>query len=356
MEKENYSKIVIYLLLFISLSLSGCNNSNSETEKHPDFSKNIIDVSDKIVPVKTDLILGKSWIITVGKYLVLTNSASFDKGFVVFDKKTLKPIGSGGSKGQGPGQIIKYDNVSTIPNTLDNQSFYAFDASQLKLYQYNIDSMLNHKGYLPKEVLKMSKKGAITDFRTLNDSIFIGLSIRVTSKHAIVQDMVRFNYLNRKVKPFGYVNPESRKSARRTRASFALSPVKDKYVMAYHYIDLMTICDINGNLICNVYGPQWGKDLRKGFYFFGFVKIGKDHIVSSYLGSKGIIKDKNGQLKGASPSKLLIFDTKGNYQKALNIGEPFNDFCFDEENNRIIFSLPDRDEPLAYLDLKGILD
>ncbi len=219
------------------LFLYSC-NKDTATEKHPDFFKNIIDVSNKIVSVKTDMILGRSWIITVGKYLVLTNGASFDKGFVIFDKKTLKPIGSGGSKGQGPGQIIKYSNVKTVPNTVDNRSFYAFDYSQVLLYKYDIDSMLNNSKYLPKEILRMENNKAIADFETLNDSIFLGLALRLTKKRAIVQDMVRFNYLKRKAKPFGYVNPESRKSARRTRASFALSPIKDKYVMAYHYIDL----------------------------------------------------------------------------------------------------------------------
>ncbi len=351
---NTYSSIILRSFLFLfMLSLFSCRNNN-KTEKHPDFSQNIIDVSNKIVPIKTDLILGRSNIITVGKYLILTNCESYDKGFVIFDKNTLKPIVSGGSKGQGPKEIIAYDNVLTVPNTVDNQSFYAFDYSQRVLYKYAIDSMINTPNYLPREILTTKQKKAIAHFGILNDSIFLGLSLRV-KKHAIIEDIIRYNYRTRKAQPFGYNHPESRKSARRTRGHFALSPHKDKYVMGFHYIDLMTICDIEGNLICNIYGPNWGKDLRKRFNFYGSIKIGKHYILASYLGKKGITKDKNGQLKAVSNTKLLIFDSKGNYIKSIDLKEPFGSFCFDELNHRIIFSLSDRDDPLGYINLKDIL-
>ncbi len=74
------------------------------------------------------------------------------------------------------------------------------------------------------------------------------------------------------------------------------------------------------------------------------------------MGGKGFKRGSNGQMRGVFASKLLVFDSKGNYQKTLLLGEEIEDFCFDEDSNRIIFNFFDRDEPLAYLDLKGILN
>ncbi len=355
--KNKYFKIcgiktAAYLLLFILLPLLGC-NSNSKTEKHPDFSKNIIDVSNKIVPVKTGLIFqNMPAIITVGNCLVITDRSSFDKGFLLFDKKTFKYLAGGGSKGQGPGQIVKYDNVVTTANTIDNRSFYAFDYSQLKLYKYAIDSILNNQKYLPEEVLSMNLKQVLGSFSTLNDSLFLGTALKT---RPVIQEVVRFNFHTKKAEPFGYVNPANEKLHQKSFFTFDLSPDRDKYIQAFHDIDLMTICDIDGNLVCNIYGPDWDKK-RKDFTFYGNVKIGKKYIIAGYLGEKSFKIGNSGKVEVVGASKLLVFDLQGNYLKTLNIGEETNGLCIDEENNRIILSLTDRDEPLGYLDLKGILD
>ncbi len=350
-----FIKNTVSILLLSLLLLCSC-GKDTATEKHPDFSKNVIDVSNKIVPVKTDVIFGNSQIITVGKFLIVKDSYSWDKGFLLFDKKTFKYLTDGGSRGQGPGQIIDYRNAMVIPNTADNQSFYVFDYSQLLLYRYAIDSILNNKKYLPEEVLRIHNNKALGDVGTLNDSIFIGIQSRPISNYSFVDEIVRLNIRTGQSKQFGYENPEIKISTLSTHAAFTLSPYKDKYIQAYRYLDLMTICDINGNLICNVYGPQWGKKEKKGLDFYHRIRIGKKHIIAGYAGGKGFKRGSNGQIRGVFASKLLVFDSRGNYQKTLLIGGEIKGFCFDEDNNRIIFNFLDRDEPLGYLNLKRILN
>ncbi len=342
-------------ILFLSLFLLCSCNRDTETEKHPDFSKNIIDVSDKIVSIKTNMILGRTGIVSIGKYLLLRDDSSFDKGFHLFDKKTFEHIASTGSIGQGPGQIIKYSNAKILPNTADNKSFYVFDYSQLLLYKYVIDSILNNPQYLPQEVLRMNNDRVIGSVSILNDSIFCGVFSRLLKSRSIVDELAQFNINTGKIKNITSVDAKNKEEARKTHSNFALFPTKDKCIQAYSDIDLLTIYDINGKLLCNIYGSFWGSD-KKNFEFYEQIEISKKYIIAKYLGGIWYARDENQRLRCIFSSKLLVFDIKGNYLKTLNIGEELGSFCFDEENNRIILNFLDRDEPLAYLDLKGILD
>ncbi len=342
-----------FYILFLGLFLLCSCNKETETEKHPDFSKNIIDVSDKIVPIKTNQIFGRCRIITVGKYLLLNDLNSLDKGFLLFDKKTFKYITSTGSKGQGPGQIINYQNAMIIPNTVDNKSFYVFDYSLLALYKYEIDSVLSNPQYLPQEILDMKIKQVIGNVSTLNDSIFIGPVMKTTPPNRFVNELSLINIKTGNIKKINHTEIKSKR--KNIQCTFALFPTKDKCVQAYGNIDLLTIYNTNGKLLCNVYGPLWDSD-KKNFSYHGMVKVGSQHIMTTYLGGKCFVRDENKRIRVKYESKLLVFDTKGNYQKTLDIGAEVSGFCLDEENNRIILKIFNRDEPLAYLDLKGILN
>lgn len=76
--------------------------------------------------------------------------------------------------------------------------------------------------------------------------------------------------------------------------------------------------------------------------------LAKDKIVASY--SDG--RDNFG--KQSRPTTLLVFDLKGNYLKTIEIGYNILEFCYDEENNRIIMSFDD-DIQLGYLELGNIV-
>lgn len=43
----------------------------------------------------------------------------------------------------------------------------------------------------------------------------------------------------------------------KVRFIYAASAEHQLYVQCYTQYDLMTICDFNGNLKCNIYGPKW---------------------------------------------------------------------------------------------------
>ncbi len=347
-------KKYIVTLIGCLLFLCSC-NKETDTEKYPDFTKKLVDVSDKIVPIKTNQFFGRCRITTAGKYLLLTDLTSLDKGFLLFDKKTFQYVISTGSKGQGPGQIINYENAKIIPNTVNNESFYVFDYSKLMLYEYALDSILNNKKYLPKEVLSMNLHRVIGDVAPLNDSIFLGISSKAINSHSFTDELVRFNIKNGEIKQLRATHSKSKTAIKKTHATFALSANKQKYVHAYRYIDLMELYGINGNLLCSIYGNLWKKRDKKNLGFYQQVEFGENYIMAAYVGSKVFKIGADNRMRAVFASRIVVFDTEGNHLKTLNIGEEIRGFCIDEENNRIIINYLDRDEPLAYLDLKGIL-
>ena len=76
------------------------------------------------------------------------------------------------------------------------------------------------------------------------------------------------------------------------------------------------------------------------------MKFLKDKIIGSYSGEKYNTRDYR-------PNKLVVFDSNGNYIVTLNIGYNINDFCYDEDNGRLLFSFDDEIQ-FGYIDLKSI--
>lgn len=342
------------LFIFIVLLFQFCSNNN---QKYIDFSRSVIDVSSKIVPLETKILFGKCEIQIVGDFIIINDWQSSEEGFHLFDKKTFKYIVSTGKKGQGPGEIINYHNARLIPNTIDNNSFFVFDYSRLVLYRYDIDSILYNSKSLPEKMLDMNIERVVGDIDLLNDSTFIGISSKMTNSHTFIDEIVSFDLKKRKIQKFGYANPQILElGAKDTHSVFALSPKKDKYVQGYRYQDLLTICDDKGNLIRNIYGTLWKGEKNKDKSFYQNVRITKNRIIASYVGGSGFIIGENERIRGTFPKKILIFDLDGNYLKTLNIGEEIRGFCVDEEGNRLIINFLNRDNPMAYIDLKGIVD
>ncbi len=352
------SKIIIYCLSIFLIVFVNCSKSDDVGEKYPDFSKNIINVSKNIVDIKTDLPLGQSQLNIVGNYLLVCDIFSLDEGFHFFDKNNLKYIGSGGRKGQGPGEIIRYKNVKVIPNENDEDSFFVFDYSQVVIYKYHIDSLLSNKRYLPKKVVSFKVTQILSNFIPLNDSVFLGLGAHTTSSSSFVKEIIKLNIKTNRMGTFGYQNPEIKEfGGKNTHSFFAGAKNKNRYVRSYLSQDLMTICDIEGNLVCNVYGPEWDgrKEKRFDVDFFNEVALCRNYIIAAYNGGVSYTFGENKRPRGTYAQKFLIFDLDGNYQKTLDVGEEIRFFCIDEDSNRLFLSLRDRDV-LSYVDLKGILD
>ena len=114
----------------------------------------------------------------------------------------------------------------------------------------------------------------------------------------------------------------------------------------YTGYDLMVITDIMGNLKYNIYGPEW-KENPTATHYYSKVVLAKDKIIASYSGG-------NKHTDDYYPTKFFVFDTEGNYLKTLDINRKIADFCYDDNNNRIIMSFND-DIQFGYLELNGLI-
>jgi hypothetical protein len=160
--------------------------------------------------------------------------------------------------------------------------------------------------------------------------------------------MAKFNINSGEISRFGYENPKV--EGRLTNSCFALSAADGIYVNCYRYKDLMTVCDLNGNLKYNVYGPGWVDPEKDDNAYFEGAIIYDKKIFSAYHGSSRIIVEGNIQ-RGAGPKCIIVFGLDGSYKKTIETGSEIWSFCIDEKNNRIIAYFNDREEPLGYFDI-----
>lgn len=119
------------------------------------------------------------------------------------------------------------------------------------------------------------------------------------------------------------------------------------YVECYSHHDLMSICTLNGELKCNIYGDRWDSRTSNKIHHYGFVVFCKDKIIASYSGGNNFSDEYY-------PTKFLVFDLNGNYIQTIETEYRIIDFFYDKENNRLIMSLDDEMQ-LAFLDLNGLI-
>lgn len=72
-----------------------------------------------------------------------------------------------------------------------------------------------------------------------------------------------------------------------------------------------------------------------------------DKIIASYSGG-------DSRTNAYRPTRFLVFSLDGDYLKTLDVGFRIVDFCYDNNNNRIIMNFNDEIQ-FGYLDLNGIV-
>ena len=328
------------------LCLSGCAGNESKTEKIQNRRDKIIYVKNYIVDIKPDVLYGKSLLYIIDDYLVLNEVASkTSKCIHILDKNTFRHIISTGLMGRGPGEISVPGNIGI---DRDNKILWVPDFGNKVIWKFPLDSVLKNEDYLPSENIKISDELFIDRFDILNDSIFIGKAVRYLDDNSYITIMSKLNIRNNVVQEFGYANPRIEDD--KAISLFALSIADNIYVNSYFKYDLITICNLEGKLLYNVYGPEGlNNDGNKKSYYFG-IEIADGKIFASYINDLAVVNDGN-RPKGNSPSKLLIFNTRGDYLFTIETGDKFSYFCVDEDNNRIIAYFDGREEALGYFNI-----
>ncbi len=285
-----------------------------------------------------------AWLYLADKYLIVSDYKSYDKLLHLFDKQNFRFIKSFADRGNGPGEITQ---IGHIEFDKARRLLYVNDHGKYKIFSYHIDSVIRNDKYKPAVRLDMKESIFSGDYLYIHDTLCIAKAITPIGNSDFKPSIARWNMNTGEIKLMPYEHPDIEKK----RIVFTASKEHNIYVEGYCNRDLMTICDFNGNLICNVYGPNWGERHAVPMSYYEDVVFCNNKIITVYLGDKSFSKEG----KVNRGTKLLIFDLNGNYIKTLETGYHIVKFCYDKDHNRIIMSLDDVIQ-FAYLNLEGLLD
>lgn len=342
-------KIVNIFTCLIFLFVLGCKNNNeSKTDKFQKHRDKIIKVGEKIIDVKPDILFGNCTLYIIDDILITNEiSPKGKKGTHLFDKNTFKYRTSTGIVGRGPGEISVPGRIGVDRK---NRVLWIPDFGKMVVWKFPLDSILNNEMYKPSIKFELHGDSFIERYGFLNDSIVLGKAVQIDNNNSSFKmAMAKLNLNSNVIKKYGYENPKA--IGKKSNSQFALSVKNGIYVNCYGYCDLMTICDLDGNLKYNVYGPDGlnNKENKKS-YFFGVEVMGKN-IIASYIGDVSLTFDGNRPSRFNYPSKFIVFDLDGNYKETIETGYQFSYFCVDEENKRVIAYFEGREEPLGYFNV-----
>lgn len=329
---------LISLLLIVA-----CWSCGSETEKYQNRRNNVVDVRQNVKEIKMEKVLigRNAQPYSIGNYLLICDFRSYDNLILLFDKKDFNYVTGIGHKGEGPNEIT---NIGYVGIDNANRAFYVTDHGKQTIFSYKLDSVLANPLYRPEVKMKIKERQFPRRYQCINDTLSIGTIIEPTGNSGFNEVAAKWNMHTREITPMKYVHPDIEKK----RSNLTASVENGLYVECYHHHDLMTICTLDGQLKCNIYGSKWSSGKTNSVRYYNDVVFCKDKIVASYSCGRDNFGDD------FWPTQFLVFDINGNYLQTLETGYDISDFCYDKENNRIIMSLEDEMQ-FAYLELDGLV-
>lgn len=332
-------KRILYILFV--LVLAGCNR-NTDTGKFQSDRNNVVDVGNKLKELYTDeVLIGAYPKLHLGcGYLIVSDYKSYEKLIHFFSLENFDHVLSIGDVGQGPKEITSIGHLEVDE---EHRKLYVSDHGKNKVLSYDIDSLIASPASYEFQTKVRIKEGLFpSSYCYINDTLSYARIIRPTSASTFEQGVGKWNMVTGEMEMMPYSHPDIEMK----RSLFDVSLKHNIYAEVYLRHDLISICDLNGNLKCNIYGPDWNRGGRSHISCFGGVQVTDDYIMASYSGGN---YDKE-----YDPRKILIFDMEGDYIKTLDFKREIIDFCYDHVHNRIILSFND-DMQFGYLDLNGLI-
>lgn len=328
------SKTVCLLLISVCWSCA----RSSEPEKYQSKRDNVLNVRNEIKEIEIeDVLIGRTvQTQIIDNYLIIGDYRSPDKLIHLFDKNDFHYIASAAYQGQGPGEIA---NMGHIAIDEAHGKFYVSDHGKQKIFSYDLDSVVNNPSYEPAIRTAMNAELFPSEYRYFNDTLCIGRIIQPIGYNNFKSVVAKWNMLTGEIKRMSYEHPDIQKKRMISGVSFK----HGIYAECYSNYDLMTICDLDGNLKCNVYGPKWDNEPGSIRYYAMFPVFCDDKIIVGYSG-------KDNRAEDSYPTKFIVFDLDGNYLRTLETEYKISDFCYDPDNNRLILCMND-DIQFGYLEL-----
>ena len=311
------------------------------------YDNNIVDFRDSIVNIFTDTYYSTADMYILEDYLIVTaESMSTERVLDIYNKNTFEFLAGAGTRGRGPGEVTRPGRLAIEH---ENKVIWVSDHGKRLLWKFPLDSILNNPFFMPSESLEYYPELFLERFGFINNTIALGKAVRVLDNNRFEMVTAKLNVQDNSTWAFGYEHPQA--TQRLSNSLFNLSLNNQMYVNAYVYLDLITFCNMDGSLILNIYGPEFKKYKDGQRTYYSGVDFLGEFIIASYVGDDRIIYNSAGRPMGNSPSKFVVFNTKGKYIKTMEMGCQFSNFTIDEQNQRVIVYFNDRENPLGYYHL-----
>ncbi|MFP4019945.1 MAG: BF3164 family lipoprotein [Bacteroidales bacterium] len=326
-------KIIIFILICISTQ---CDNKH-EYKKFKNFSRtislnsksyenqikisNIVGIIDSIIVVKTGL---------------------DEYQYKLLNKNNFSFITQTGKKGKGPKELI-----GTINGNLDtiNNYMYCASRSKLKIFRFDIDSLLKSNNYLPAIHTEIPEEFShVSKINVINDSVVLGAGLTAYNIHIIDKEkntLEKFARLPEKPK-----NIKSIHHSNLYNNIMSYNPKNKLIAMGYIKFDTLSGYDIKGKEIFQTVGPDFIQSDYKTQYkiksknAFKSIRTDNKNIYALYSGKHKIEKlsDANNltDAKVIQPNTIHVFDWQGNPKLKIKLDKSINDFVIDKETNRLI--------------------
>jgi hypothetical protein len=338
-----------YPLFITLLSVCCACTPNAGTEKYMKPRRNVVDVHARIKEIRIeDPLIGSNPVLhTIGDYLIIEDLTSPEEQIYLFDKNSFKYLRGTAKKGQGPNEIA---NIGFIGIDEDHGKLYVADNAKLRILSYDLDSLLADPEYTPSVKLNMKENAIPNEYEYFNDTLCLSEIIEPIGYSDFKPYVGKWNMSTGEIVRMKYEHPGIKKK----RIQLVASREHGIYLECYSGHDLMSICNLNGELKYNVYGPQWDPEYSNRLHYYCHTVFCGDKILALYSGKNRWNQDPARGVVSNWGTQFLVFDLEGNCLKTLDAGYKVRHFCYDKENNRILMSLDD-DIQFAYLDLDGVI-
>lgn len=329
-----------FLYAAIAFFCMACSSPRETNEKWQKKRDNVVDVRKdlKEISMEEPLIGDLASPYVYDKYLFIVDYKSVDKTIHVFDRHSYTYLFSFGDVGQGPTEMTF---VGCVAWNAAARYLYVTDHGQRRVLSFQLDSLVdNPQHYVPQVKIRFQGLNLPIDYSYVNDTLAYGAFVKPFDASSYIETSGKWNMQTGDSKLIDYIHP-AEKEAMQKRITFDVSMKHNTLVECNRRYDLITLYNLDGELRCNIYGPNWDASGDRKAHF-GRVAICGDRIVASYTGEDWI-KHSRGYL-------LHLFSITGDYLKTLDVGYGINRFCYDEETHRLIMNLDDECQ-FAYIDL-----
>jgi hypothetical protein len=353
-----------YFFIFITILISSCNHNNKNFN-NKEFKKSF-SVNGKVI-LDNNVNISKFFIVDT---LLLAKLEGDDYHYIVFNSKTLNPLGKLAKKGKGPNEfpdVLQYEHHIAKNNQL---KIWVYGWNTHKIYLINISNSIKNQNTIIDTVLKLAPQIKFNFLFVTDNYKVIGNTINTTTdmKRLLIYDIEK-NKIIKEVNPFPKIENNNEDIAFifykynwLFLSSLASNPNFTKFASAMLYFNRIDIFDKNGNIINSYEGKNnITKTEIDGFFS---TEIGNYANIKKYYSgttSSGnfiytIYYNKKASKSAESlPVKIRIFNWNAELVCELNIPNHLTSIAIDEKNG-IMYGVAFFDEKILKYDISSILN